>query len=71
MKNKYTRGETVSFEIDGEILVGKVFIIDFRNANEGKYFGFDSVGYTYDIMVKSKDTLYKHIPEYIVTKVEK
>lgn len=71
MKSKYSRGETVSFDVNGETLIGDVFIIDFRDADEGEFYGLGGAGYTYDIMVNSKDALYKHIPENIVTKVEK
>ena len=62
-KPKFQRGDSVSFECNGQIKVGLVEIVD-------AYGTFDqNVEPSYDILVKSENTLYKHFRETLVRKV--
>lgn len=59
---KYKRGDIVSFIIDGRKITGYIEIVDAFGT-----FG-DSSDVSYDIMVESENTLYKHIKEYELNK---
>lgn len=59
---KYKKGDTVSFIIDGRKITGYIEIVDAFGT-----FG-DSSDVSYDIMVESENTLYKHIKEYELNK---
>lgn len=62
---KFDYGDLVSFTIDDKEKVGSVYIID-------RYGTFsDGSDVSYDIMVEQENTLYKHIGEKGVNKVEK
>ena len=56
-KPKYHLDEPVSFEINGEVKHGVVYIVD----KYGTF--FDDSDVSYDILVESENTLYKHIHE--------
>ena len=59
-KPKYKLNDTVEFKVCDEILQGYIFIID-------KYGTFDNpTDVSYDIMVESKNCLYKHVTENLV-----
>lgn len=59
-KPKYKLNDTVEFKVRDEILQGYIFIID-------KYGTFDNpTDVSYDIMVESKNCLYKHVTEKLV-----
>lgn len=59
-KPKYKLNDTVEFKVCDEILQGYIFIID-------KYGTFDNpTDVSYDIMVESKNCLYKHVTEKLV-----
>ena len=59
-KPKYTYGETVCFEFNEQIKTGTIEIID----KYGTF--FDDSDVSYDILVESENTLYKHINEKYV-----
>lgn len=59
---KYKKGDTVSFIFDGRKITGCIEIVDAFGT-----FGDDS-DVSYDIMVESENTLYKHIKEYALNK---
>ena len=67
-KPKFNYGDKVSFEIDGETLVGEIHIID----RWGTF--FDDSDASYDILVENdprhggEKCLYKHISERHVNK---
>jgi hypothetical protein len=57
---KYKLNDTVEFKVFDEILQGYIFVID-------KYGTFDNpTDVSYDIMVESKNCLYKHVTEKLV-----
>lgn len=56
-KPKYDYDDAVKFVIDGKVKHGCVCIID----KYGTF--FDNSDVSYDIMVESENTLYKHIRE--------
>lgn len=62
-KPKFKEGQKVKFTIGKDTLEGSVYIID-----EYGTFEYDE-DVSYDIMVESKNCLYKHIPEKLVEKV--
>ena len=59
---KYKKGDTVSFIIDGRKITGCIEIIDAY----GTF--WDDSDVSYDIMVESENTLYKHIKEHALNK---
>ena len=67
-KPKFNYGDKVSFEIDGQTVVGEIYIID----RWGTF--FDNSDVSYDIMVENDprhgnlSCLYKHISERGVRK---
>lgn len=57
---KYSINETVAFKFDGGIKVGVIWVVD-------KYGTFeDPSDVSYDIMVESENTLYKHFTENLI-----
>ena len=62
---RFDYGDLVSFTIDGKEKIGNVYIID----KYGTF--FDDSDVSYDIMVEEENTLYKHIGEKGLKKVEK
>ena len=70
MRNMFSRDSQVRFEFDGKIRIGTVFVIDYRDGEEAECLGLKNAGYTYDILVKNENMLYKHIPEFMVSSVE-
>lgn len=59
-KPKYKLNDTVEFKMCDEILQGYIFIVD-------KYGTFDNpTDVSYDIMVESKNCLYKQVTEKLV-----
>lgn len=59
-KPKYKLNDTVEFKVFDEVLQGYIFIVD-------KYGTFDNpTDVSYDIMVESKNCLYKHVTEKLV-----
>lgn len=64
-KPKFDFDEEVAFTVDGKEKVGKIFIID----KFGTF--FDDSDISYDILVESENTLYKHISEKRVRKLAK
>ena len=65
-KPKYKLNDTVEFKVFDEVLQGYIFIVD-------KYGTFDNpTDVSYDIMVESKNCLYKHVTEkLIIRKIRK
>lgn len=61
---RFTQDEPVLFFINHEVKMGTIYIIDAY----GTFFCDDDVHY--DIMVESENTLYKHIPEGDVMRIE-
>lgn len=59
-KPKYKLNDSVEFKVGDDIFQGYIFIID-------KYGTFDNpTDVSYDIMVDSKNCLYKHVTEKLV-----
>lgn len=56
-KTKYKRNDKVSFEINGIVKQGYVYVVDAY----GTFFQKDEP--SYDVMVEEDNCLYKHIPE--------
>lgn len=56
-KPKYKRNDKVSFEINGIVKRGYVYVVDAY----GTFFQKDEP--SYDVMVEEDNCLYKHIPE--------
>ena len=54
---KYKYDEIISFEIEGKIKTGKVYVIDSYGTFE------QHIEPSYDILVEEERTLYKHIRE--------
>lgn len=61
---KYDYGDKVSFVSNGRTINGVVYIIDAY----GNF--FNSKDTSYDILVESENTLYKHITEKLLTKID-
>lgn len=61
-KPKYNYDEEVKFKLDNKEYIGKVYIID-----EYGTFG-QSEEPSYDVLVESNNTLYKHIRESMLYK---
>ena len=61
---KYTYGDVVKFKCDEETLSGVIAIIDPYGTFQ------DNSDVSYDIFVKSENTLYKHFSErYVIEKI--
>lgn len=57
---KFKIGDTVAFKFDGGVKVGVIWVVD-------KYGTFeDPSDVSYDIMVESENTLYKHFTESLI-----
>ena len=67
MRNLFPRGSQFCFEFDGKIHTGTVLVVDYRDGEDAKCFGLKNSVYTYDIMVKSENMLYKHLPEFVIS----
>jgi hypothetical protein len=65
VRNLFSKGSTVYFELDGKMHSGTVFAVDFRGGDVAEFFGLKGAGYTYDIVVESENMLYKHLPEHL------
>ena len=70
MRNIFPKGSQVCFEFDGKIHIGTVLVVDYRDGEVAEYFGLKNSGYTYDILVKNENMLYKHLPEFLLSSVE-
>ncbi|MDR1157297.1 MAG: hypothetical protein LBK75_03180 [Oscillospiraceae bacterium] len=70
MRNMFSVDSKVYFKFDGKEHTGKVFVVDFWNGEAADAFGLKGAGHTYDILVESENTLYKHIPEHSLSSVQ-
>lgn len=63
-KPKYSRNDTVTFELNGETKIGTIAIIDAYGTIE------QNTEVSYDIFVEDENCLYKHIVESLVNKID-
>lgn len=59
-KPKFTIDDVVRFRIADRTVIGTIFVVDKYGSWE------DASDVSYDIMVTSENTLYKHIPECLI-----
>lgn len=69
-RNRFALGDKVCFDFDNKYHIGTVFVVDYRDSIEAPFFGITGAGYTYDIEVQTENTLYKHLPEHIISLFE-